>query len=93
MITIALDAMGGDHGVGVTVPAALKTLRDEPTLKLTLVGQRDVIEAVRRPGLPAPPDPHAHTPRLLASPGLGPGPASGRLNPVCREPPARTYRI
>ena len=45
MITIALDAMGGDHGVGVTVPAALKTLRDEPTLKLTLVGQRDVIEA------------------------------------------------
>lgn len=45
MITIALDAMGGDHGVGVTVPAALKTLRDEPTLKLTLVGQRDAIEA------------------------------------------------
>src|SRR5882672_6668580 len=36
--------------------------------------QRDIIEAVRRPGLPAPPDPHAHTPRLLASPGLGPGP-------------------
>jgi glycerol-3-phosphate acyltransferase PlsX len=45
VITIALDAMGGDHGVGVTVPAALKTLRDEPTLKLTLVGQRDAIEA------------------------------------------------
>ena len=45
MITIALDAMGGDHGVGVTVPAALKTLRDEPTLKLTLVGRRDAIEA------------------------------------------------
>src|SRR3989344_1852398 len=37
--------MGGDHGVGVTVPAALKTLRDEPTLKLTLVGRRDAIEA------------------------------------------------
>ena len=45
MITIALDAMGGDHGVGVTVPAALKILRDEPTLKLTLVGRRDAIEA------------------------------------------------
>src|SRR3989344_2430967 len=37
--------MGGDHGVGVTVPAALKTLRDEPTLKLMLVGQRDVLAA------------------------------------------------
>jgi glycerol-3-phosphate acyltransferase PlsX len=44
LITIALDAMGGDHGVSVTVPAALQTLRDQPSLKLILVGQGDPIE-------------------------------------------------
>jgi len=43
VITIALDAMGGDHGVGVTVPAALQTLQDQPALKLILVGPRDII--------------------------------------------------
>ena len=45
MITIALDAMGGDHGVSVTVPAALQALQDQPALKLILVGRRDIIEA------------------------------------------------
>lgn len=44
MITIALDAMGGDHGVSVTVPAALQTLQNQPSLKLILVGQREAIE-------------------------------------------------
>jgi glycerol-3-phosphate acyltransferase PlsX len=45
LITIALDAMGGDHGVSVTVPAALQLLQDQPALKLMLVGRRDIIEA------------------------------------------------
>ena len=45
MITIALDAMGGDHGVSVTVPAALAALKHEAALKLILVGQREVVEA------------------------------------------------
>jgi len=40
-VTIALDAMGGDHGPPVTVPAALAALQHEPDLKLILVGQRD----------------------------------------------------
>lgn len=44
MITIALDAMGGDHGVGVTVPAALKALEHEPELRLILVGRREALE-------------------------------------------------
>jgi phosphate acyltransferase len=44
LITIALDVMGGDHGVGVTVPAALKTLASQPELKLVLVGLRDALE-------------------------------------------------
>lgn len=45
MITVALDAMGGDHGVGVTVPAAISVLDDNPELTLILVGPRDVLAA------------------------------------------------
>ncbi|MCL4315929.1 MAG: phosphate acyltransferase PlsX [Gammaproteobacteria bacterium] len=37
-ITIALDAMGGDHGVHVVVPAALAALKQSPDLHLILVG-------------------------------------------------------
>jgi glycerol-3-phosphate acyltransferase PlsX len=43
LITVALDAMGGDHGVSVTIPAALATLRAEPDLRLIVVGLRDAI--------------------------------------------------
>jgi len=35
--------MGGDHGVSITVPAALAILAKQPELKLILVGQRDVL--------------------------------------------------
>ena len=42
-ITIALDAMGGDHGPKVIVPAALKALKDDPEIKVILVGDKDVI--------------------------------------------------
>jgi glycerol-3-phosphate acyltransferase PlsX len=37
-IAIAVDAMGGDFGPRVTVPAALAVLRENPLLRLTLVG-------------------------------------------------------
>jgi glycerol-3-phosphate acyltransferase PlsX len=37
-ITIAVDAMGGDHGPRVTVPAALAALKREPNLRIVLVG-------------------------------------------------------
>jgi glycerol-3-phosphate acyltransferase PlsX len=37
-ITIAVDAMGGDHGPGVTAPAALAALKREPNLRIVLVG-------------------------------------------------------
>lgn len=43
-VTIALDAMGGDHGPAVTVPGALAALRSHPDLNLVLVGQRAVLE-------------------------------------------------
>lgn len=44
-ITIALDAMGGDHGVCVTVPAALAALQKQPDLTLILVGQEELLRA------------------------------------------------
>lgn len=44
-VTIAVDAMGGDHGPTVTVPAALAAGRRHPDLKLILVGQRDHLAA------------------------------------------------
>lgn len=42
-VTIAIDAMGGDHGVGVTVPAALSMLKKHANLNLVLVGLEDLI--------------------------------------------------
>ncbi len=49
--TIALDAMGGDHGPRVTVPAALAFLRTAEDARLILVGQPEPLEAeVRRLG-------------------------------------------
>ena len=42
-ITIALDAMGGDHGPSVVVPAALTILAREPDLQLILVGDEQVL--------------------------------------------------
>ena len=44
-ITIAIDAMGGDRGVSVVVPAALSVLQKYPDLKLILVGQREALES------------------------------------------------
>lgn len=41
---IALDAMGGDHGPKVTVPAAIQALKKFKQLKIILVGQEDVIK-------------------------------------------------
>ncbi len=44
-ITIAIDAMGGDHGPHVTVPAALSALKEDNQLNIVLVGLQDAIEA------------------------------------------------
>jgi len=43
-VTIAIDAMGGDHGAHVTVPAALEVLQQHTNTKIILVGQQDVLE-------------------------------------------------
>ena len=43
-LTLALDAMGGDYGPLVTVPAAMQALRQNTSLKLILVGDSAKIE-------------------------------------------------
>lgn len=43
-VTIALDAMGGDNGVSIVVPAALAYVKKEPSVKLILVGIEKEIE-------------------------------------------------
>ena len=43
-VTIALDAMGGDQGAAVAVPAAAAMLRDREELRLIVVGRHEVVE-------------------------------------------------
>ena len=47
-VTLAIDAMGGDHGVSVTIPAAIEYLKQFPDDTIVLVGIPDAIEAVLR---------------------------------------------
>jgi glycerol-3-phosphate acyltransferase PlsX len=42
-VTIALDAMGGDHGPSVIVPAALEYLRRDLEARLILVGREEIL--------------------------------------------------
>ena len=42
--TIALDAMGGDHGPPVVVPAGLQVLRNNPDLHIVFVGRKEVLQ-------------------------------------------------
>ena len=52
--TLALDAMGGDHGPSVVVPAALRYARANPGCEVVLVGQEEVLRAhLPESGLPA----------------------------------------
>ncbi|MGB5102799.1 MAG: phosphate acyltransferase PlsX [Steroidobacteraceae bacterium] len=47
-LTIAVDAMSGDHGAAVAVPAALDVLADSPDLRLLLVGRGEVLRPLLR---------------------------------------------
>ncbi|MGB4116502.1 MAG: phosphate acyltransferase PlsX [Polaromonas sp.] len=44
MIRIAVDAMGGDFGPAVTIPASLAFLAHHPDASLALVGQHEVLQ-------------------------------------------------
>lgn len=48
-LTLSIDAMGGDFGPEVTIPASLDCLKNNPLLKLILVGD----EAILQPKLAA----------------------------------------
>lgn len=43
-LTISIDAMGGDYGLDVTVPASLDCLKDNPDLMLILVGDEVLLK-------------------------------------------------
>ena len=47
-VTLAIDAMGGDHGTSVTIPAAVEYLKQSPGDTIVLVGIPDAIEAELR---------------------------------------------
>lgn len=47
-LTVALDAMGGDHGPAVVVPAAFKILADVDDIQLVLVGDESELNRVLR---------------------------------------------
>ena len=60
-VTIAVDAMGGDHGTHVTIPAAVEYLRKYPNDTIVLVGLADAIEAqLRTSGVAAGPHLRIH---------------------------------
>ena len=44
-LTVALDAMGGDHGPPVIIPAALSVLQGHPGVQLILVGDETILSA------------------------------------------------
>lgn len=47
-VTLAIDAMGGDHGTTVTIPAAVEYLKQFPGDTIVLVGIPDAIETELR---------------------------------------------
>lgn len=50
MIRIAVDCMGGDHGVSTTIPASLDFLKQHDDVELVLVGRQEEIEAALSKG-------------------------------------------
>ncbi|MCL4720844.1 MAG: phosphate acyltransferase PlsX [Gammaproteobacteria bacterium] len=54
-VTIAVDAMGGDAGAKVCVPAAIDYVRRTPGVRVLLVGQMEVLEPLAGPAAGIPP--------------------------------------
>jgi glycerol-3-phosphate acyltransferase PlsX len=51
-LTLAVDAMSGDHGAVVAVPAALDVLVSTPDLRLIVVGRADVVRPLLGAAVP-----------------------------------------
>ena len=45
VVTLAVDAMGGDHGLPVTVPAVARILARHPDLHVIMVGEPSALAA------------------------------------------------
>lgn len=45
-VTIAVDAMGGDAGAEVCVPAAIEFVRRQPGVRIILAGQHEIVHAL-----------------------------------------------
>lgn len=45
-VTIAIDAIGGDHGLRTTIPASVLALKKYPNLELILVGNKKTLEII-----------------------------------------------
>ncbi|HEX7329408.1 MAG TPA: phosphate acyltransferase PlsX [Casimicrobiaceae bacterium] len=52
-VTIAVDAMGGDHGPSVTVPASLQFAARHPDVRIVLVGRPEALESALAAGTSA----------------------------------------
>ncbi|QWD01599.1 phosphate acyltransferase PlsX [Polynucleobacter paneuropaeus] len=48
-VTLAIDAMGGDHGVIVTVPACCDFLEKHPDVRISLVGDSEKLKLALKP--------------------------------------------
>ena len=44
--SIAIDAMGGDYGIKVTVPASIQILHQFPEINIILVGKEEGIKKI-----------------------------------------------
>jgi glycerol-3-phosphate acyltransferase PlsX len=50
-LTVAVDAMSGDHGAAVAVPAALDVLASTPDVRLIIVGRGETVRPLLGPAL------------------------------------------
>ncbi len=51
-ITIAIDAMGGDHGLKVVIPACVRAVQNNPQLYLIMVGDKgQVVKCLKKHGI------------------------------------------
>ena len=83
VVTLAVDAMGGDHGLPVTVPAVARILARHPDLHVIMVGEPSALAAaLKKEKL----DNH---PRLALTPLAPPTPQAPPIQPRaqhCRTP-------
>lgn len=51
-LTIAIDAMGGDHGLSVVIPASVRAAKSNPKLHLILVGdESQIVNRLKKQGI------------------------------------------